>query len=213
VSSEVPRVRGFQPDDLDALYDICVLTADSGLDATPLFSDPKLPGHIYAAPYAVFEPEFTFVAEDASGVGGYVVGALDSPAFADRLEREWWPGLRVRYPLPSADDAAGMSLPERQARDNIHHPWGTSAELTERFPSHLHINLVPRLQGRGLGRQLIETLVSSLRAHGSRGLHLFVGHRNQRAVAFYGHVGFTRLPADDVNIFAMDLKAAPGAAS
>jgi ribosomal protein S18 acetylase RimI-like enzyme len=210
VSSEIPRVRGFQPADLDALYQVCLLTADSGRDATPLFSDPKLPGHIYAAPYAIFEPELTFVAEDASGVGGYVVGALDSLAFERRLEQEWWPGLRGRYPEPGPDVGDGRSSAERFALNHIHHPWGTSANLAEHFPSHLHINLVPRLQGRGVGRTLIETLVSSLRGHGSRGLHLFVGHRNQRAIGFYGHVGFTKLPADDVNIFAMDLNIVAG---
>jgi GNAT superfamily N-acetyltransferase len=68
----------------------------------------------------------------------------------------------------------------------------------------------PRLQGRGLGRQLIETLAASLRTDGSPGLHLFVNYANPRAASFYAHVGFTELAAEDVHIFGMDFRAAPG---
>jgi ribosomal protein S18 acetylase RimI-like enzyme len=69
----------------------------------------------------------------------------------------------------------------------------------------MHIDLVPRMQGRGIGRPLIETLAAALRVQGSRGLHLFVGDRNKRAQGFYRHVGFTELSAEGVHIFVMDL--------
>jgi hypothetical protein len=79
------RVRQFRPDDLDDLYRICLQTAGGGQDGTALFRDPKLPGHVYAAPYALFEPSLAFVAEDAAGVGGYIVAALDGETFERRL--------------------------------------------------------------------------------------------------------------------------------
>ena len=114
---------------------------------------------------------------------------------------------RLAYPLPGpAQDAAElMSLPERYALRNIHHPWDRHKALSERYPSHLHIDLVPRLQGRGLGRQLVATLISALRQHGSPGVHLMAGRDNQRAAGFYRHVGFTELPVTDIYIFAMEL--------
>ncbi len=93
---ETARIRIYQPDDLDDLYRICLQTAGNGEDATALFRDPKLPGHVYAAPYALFEPSLAFVSEDAGGVGGYIVAALDSETFERRLEQEWWPALRAR---------------------------------------------------------------------------------------------------------------------
>jgi GNAT superfamily N-acetyltransferase len=157
-----------------------VQTADNGQDATSIFRDPRLPGHVYAAPYALFEPSLAFVAQDAGGVGGYIVAALDSQAFEQRLERDWWPALRARHPEPSQDLAKGLSPPEQFALHAIHHPWGTPGELARGFPSHLHINLVPRLQGQGIGRQLIATVISALRDQGSHGLHLHVRHGNQR---------------------------------
>ena len=87
-------VRPYRASDLDDLYRICLQTGDNGKDGTPIFEDPRILGHVVAAPYGVFEPSLAFVAEDELGVGGYIVGALDSKAFARRLETDWWPALR-----------------------------------------------------------------------------------------------------------------------
>lgn len=205
MADEDARIRGYEPGDLDDLYRICLLTAHGGTDASRLYREPRLPAEIYAAPYATFQPSLAFVAEDRSGVGGYMVAALDTTAFDERLERDWWPALRRRYPEPSAQEAKALSELERNALHNIHHPRHTDADLTRAYPSHLHINLMPRLQGRGLGRRLIDTLVAGLREQGSPGLHLMVGRGNERAPDFYRHVGFTQLPSADINIFAMGL--------
>jgi ribosomal protein S18 acetylase RimI-like enzyme len=208
VNSDPVRIRRYQPDDLDDLYRICLLTADNGQDATSLFSDPRLPGHVYAAPYGIFEPSLSFVAEDAEGVCGYTLGALDTRAFEQRLERDWWPALRVTYPEP--DPCASLSEPEEYAYSGIHHPWATADDLASSFPSHLHIDLLPRLQGRGFGRRLIETMTESLRDQGSRGVHLLVGHGNRKAAGFYRHLGFREFPATGLYIFTMDLATDPG---
>jgi ribosomal protein S18 acetylase RimI-like enzyme len=194
-------IRGYRPDDLDDLYRICLRTADSGQDATSLFRDPRLPGHVFAAPYGVFEPELAFVAEDAAGVGGYIVGALDSQAFESRLESEWWPPLRGHYPEPPPEPQTS----DQRIAHHIHHPLRTPDELAQRYPSHLHINLVPRLQGRGQGRLLMNTLIEALRGRGSRGVHLHVSAGNQRAAAFYPHLGFARLPGSDARVFGLEL--------
>jgi GNAT superfamily N-acetyltransferase len=198
------RIRPYRPGDLDDLYRICLLTADSGGDATPLYSDPQLPGHIWAAPYGVLEPSLTFIAEDSDGhAAGYIVGARDSQDFERRLERDWWPKLRGRYPLPPDDLPREDWTREQFAASFIAHPMATPDDLEERYPSHLHINLLPPLQGHGTGRRLIDTLAAALREQGSPGLHLHVGPTNHRARAFYGHIGFTQL---DPMLFAMDLR-------
>jgi ribosomal protein S18 acetylase RimI-like enzyme len=208
VSREPARIRPYQPDDLDDLYRICLRTANNGQDATSLFSDPRLPGHVYAAPYAIFEPSLAFVAQDAGGMGGYIVATLDSQAFERRLEHDWWPGLRASHPEPAPDLAQGLSSREQFALRFIHHPRTTPDELASEFPSHLHINLIPRLQGQGTGQQLIATVISALRDQGSHGLHLRVRTGNRRAVGFYRHVGFAELSTDDdTHIFTMNLRA------
>jgi ribosomal protein S18 acetylase RimI-like enzyme len=210
------RIRPYRPGDLDALYRICLLTGDAGQDATSHYHDPRLLGHIFAAPYGLFEPSLAFVAEDAAGVGGYVLGALDTQAFAEQLERKWWPGLRTRYPGPPPGLPAERWTPDQQLASLIHHPWRIPDELTKRYPSHLHIDLLPRLQASGYGSQLIKLLITALRRQGSRGVHLYVPHANQHAAGFYRRLGFTELPAADTELtvpgaylFAMDLPVTP----
>lgn len=190
------HIRPVQPADLDALYQICLQTGDAGEDATDLYEDPRLLGEVFAAPYAVLEPDLAFVTEDEQGVSGFVLGALDTPAFEERLEEEWWPALRQKYPDPPAGDWTR----EEQWMAHIHHPPRTPAELTGPYPSHLHINLLPRTQGQGAGRKLIDTLLGALRARGSRGVHFGVWIANSRAIGFYRHVGFTEIGSDDDGI-------------
>jgi ribosomal protein S18 acetylase RimI-like enzyme len=207
---EPARIRPYQSGDLDELCRICLQTANNGGDGTSIFRDSRLPGHVYAAPYALFEPSLAFVAADAEGVGGYVVAALDTAAFEQRLQRDWWPGLRESHPEPSPDLAGELSSQEQSALEAIHYPRTTPAELTGDFPSHLHINLVPRLQGQRLGQQLIATVVSALRAGGSTGLHLHVRPGNYRAAGFYRHLGFAEFPAEDRRVFTMAFTAPSG---
>lgn len=57
------------------------------------------------------------------------------------------------------------------------------------FPAHLHINVLPHWQGRGLGRMLMTALESKLRDQGISGVHLLTSpeasNRN-----FYEKLGF-----------------------
>jgi ribosomal protein S18 acetylase RimI-like enzyme len=205
ISTQRVIIRPYQPADLDALYRICLQTGRDGGDATPLYRDHKLMGHVHAAPYALFEPSLAFVAEDAAGVGGYIVGALDSRDFEARLEQDWWPKLRAQYPEPPASVPRDQWTRDQAKAHQIHHPWLTPDELASRYPSHLHINLVSRLQSGGHGRRLISTLTDVLQRSGSHGVHLTVRPANVRAIGFYRHVGFTQIPATDAVIFAMDL--------
>jgi ribosomal protein S18 acetylase RimI-like enzyme len=187
-------IRPARPDDRDPLYRICLETADSGADATALYRDPLLVGHIYAGPYLALEPQLAFVLEDGEGVAGYVIGAHDTHAFEQRLERGWWPALRGQYPDPSAVPAARRTPDERLAL-LIHHPRTTPQRLLTEYPSHLHIDLLPRAQGGGHGRRMMTRLFAALREAGSPGVHLGVGGRNTRATAFYRHLGFQELEA------------------
>jgi ribosomal protein S18 acetylase RimI-like enzyme len=185
-------IRPCQRDDLEAVYRICLATGDNGRDATHLYDDPKLIGHIYAAPYVIFAPQCGFVVENAAGVGGYILGALDTADFERRLEEKWWPGLRPRYTDPTGKPPGEWSLEETR-RWQVHHPRPTPARISGPYPSHLHIDLLPRLQGRGIGRRLIDLWLATVRGLGSPGAHLGVGSGNSRAAGFYRAGGWREL--------------------
>ncbi|MGB6116334.1 MAG: GNAT family N-acetyltransferase, partial [Comamonas sp.] len=64
-------------------------------------------------------------------------------------------------------------------------------------PSHLHINLLPRLQGRDFGRRLMERWLQTMWTMGSRGVHLGVAAANARAIRFYEAYGFSQIERDE----------------
>jgi ribosomal protein S18 acetylase RimI-like enzyme len=170
-------------------------TGDSGKDASHLYRDPDLLGHLYVGPYLELQPDLAFVLADDTGPAGYVLGALDSREFEGRAEREWWPALRQAHPAPDPVRRAEWTLDEWRVH-LFHHPWSSPATLVKEYPSHLHIDLLPHVQGNGHGRRLIETLFDALREHDSPGVHLGVGRRNPRAIGFYRHIGFTEIQSD-----------------
>ncbi len=88
-----------------------------------MFDDPRILGHVFAAPYGLFEPSLAFVAEDEAGVGGYIVGALDSRAFEERLEADWWPALRDRYPAPPSELPLDQPCPDPSPEPDCCRTW------------------------------------------------------------------------------------------
>lgn len=181
-------IRLYTPTDLPDLYNICLSTGDSGADASRLYRDPDLLGHFYAAPYGVYEPDLTFVLTDEQGVCGYVLGCHDSHNFAAWMEAEWLPPLRQIYPLPAADDTS-----KDAAMIRLIHKGYIPSRWADAYPAHLHIDLLPRARGHGLGRKLMNVFLGRLRERKVPGVHLGVGRRNVAAVAFYQRTGFELL--------------------
>ena len=182
-------IRPYHPSDLYALYRICLLTGDSGKDASAMYRDPELLGHVYTAPYVIYEPDLCFTLTLDSTPVGYVIAARDSQEFSRRCEQDWYPTLRARYPLP----AEGDSSPDASMIRNIHRGYRPNPDLLAQYPAHLHIDLLPPAQGQGLGKQMIQTLAARLREIKVPGVHLGVGARNQNAIGFYAHVGFHQI--------------------
>jgi len=183
------RIRAFMPRDVDDCYEICLRTADNGADATALHTDPRIVGEVWVAPYLARHPECAVVLEDAEGVGGYIVGAPDTSAYDEWVDGEWFVPLRERYPLGSfpdgTADAACVNL--------IHRPPRMPPEITAAYPAHLHIDLLPRLQGRGFGRAMMGALFERVSAAGAPAIHLGCSPENTSAIAFYRRLGFEDL--------------------
>lgn len=178
-------LRPATPGDLADVVSICTLTGDDGSDATALYDEPELLAAIWAAPHLVADPAICTIVVDDQGAAGYLVATADTAAFESWCEGMWWPALRDRHPLraPRRDR-------DQQLVELIHAPEATPASLTEPYPAHLHINLLPRVQGLGLGRALIDRLLDQLRARGVPGVHLGVSGTNEPAIGFYEHLGF-----------------------
>ena len=185
-------IRLAKPDDLPGAYHVCLKTGNFGKDGEPFYrDDPDALGRIFVGPYLAYEPQLSHILEDDQGVCGYALGAFDSRAFFARYEKEWRPDLCARFPMPSGD-------PNQWTRSQMVHSWYHNPDYTMpepyvEYPSHLHIDLLERAQGRGYGRRMVEKVMDTLHQCGSPGVHLGVSTMNTPAFGFYQRLGFREL--------------------
>jgi len=185
------EIINYEPKYEDDAYNVCLKTADSGDDGTHLFpNDPKIIGHRYVGPYIVMSSKFAFLLKDDQGVCGYVLGALDSKDFYQKMHDTWLPKLRKMYKEPKEDDTSEAGGLIR----SFYNPVFFFPDLLQNtYPSHMHIDLLPRAQGCGNGTAMITKLLFALMGAGSPGVHLEMASNNARALRFYKKIGFKEL--------------------
>lgn len=184
-------IRRYQPGDRDALFDICLRTADAGGDARGIYQDQELLPDIFAAPYVHLEPDLAFVLDDSGQAVGYVVGTSDTARFIKDLRRAWLPLVGDRHPAPAGDPVT----PDEIMADFLHHPERLT--VLPDHPAHLHIDLLPGYQGRGHGRALMNALFAGLRAAGAPRVYAAMVTTNVRARPFYDRLGFEVIPVPE----------------
>jgi len=184
--------------DHDAVYALCLATADAGEDASRLFRDGRLLGDLYAGPYLAADSALCVrrVAEDPRGVFGYLFGVADTRAFHRWRSDVWLPRARrgrVRPEGPESDWTLDETLLVSLFDDSPHEPgW-----LPD-FPAHLHLALLPRARGRGWGTAWLAWMLCALSDRGARGAHLTLHPDNARALSFFLKNGFVVLERADL---------------
>ena len=184
-------LRPYEPADRAEVRRICF---DTGYMGEPEWQwrDRESFADLYTAYYTDAEPQSAIVAERAGVVEGYLLGCLDSGrAWSEastfvRLLRHRWIAVRpstARFVWRSFADVArdrlrGRPLPE-PVRD-------------DRWPAHLHIDLLPGIRGRGVGAAMLRIWLARLEDAGVAGCHVQTLAENTRAVAAFESVGFER---------------------
>jgi ribosomal protein S18 acetylase RimI-like enzyme len=180
-------VRPYRPSDRERVREIAVATGFMGEPADWYWRDAESFAEIWTAWYTEREPESSFVAEEDHEVTGYLLGCLDS-ALAPSPRSAVLAQL-LRRALLLRPGTAGFFW--RAIADSLRDPRLPSGELLDpRWPSHLHINLLPQARGRGAGRALMEAWLARLRRLGSPGCHLGTLAENTRAIEFFRAMGF-----------------------
>jgi ribosomal protein S18 acetylase RimI-like enzyme len=177
-------IRRAQRSDQAAILEICHQTGDRRID-------PYLFGLRWCLDYLWHEPENCFVAVGPPNkqVVGYILGALDSATQAARVKRimvpkavEYWREMEKR----NFHDWRFLIFMRWLDREIF-------TQLYLQYPAHLHINLAPESQRRGIGAQLLGAYESNLREKGVIGYHLGVGAGNQGGIRFYRKMGLAEL--------------------
>ena len=80
-------------------------------------------------------------------IKGYIVRTSDARAFEAAIKAEWWPPLRIRYPLSSNGDDRIKA--DQDYFDAIHRGPDTALEACLTVsPAPMHIDLLPEVQRR-----------------------------------------------------------------
>ena len=124
---------------------------------------------------------------DPLGITVTPLMALARGKFPEDLERL----DPARFPAPTGAPATWTRA--QQIHHLYHHPDHLIPGPPGHYPAHVHIDLLPRAQGRGLGKKMMGMILGELRRRGLPGVHLGVGADNSRAQAFYRKLGFTEL--------------------
>lgn len=194
-----PAIRPYRVTDRADVADVCVRTAAAGGDARGLYSSDLLMPDVYALPYVDHSPDLAWVVEHEGRASGYLLAVADTSAFVRWWAREWTPGFIARHPAPGPPTGREPRYPEahllRDGADPERMVRGLRhGELTT-HPAHLHIDLLPVLQRRGLGSRLIDRLRTALAERGVPGVHLGHATENTAAATFYARYGFVELPS------------------
>ena len=189
-------LRPATPDDLPALYRVCLKTGEAGNDASDSQDDPELLGEVFVGPYVTLEPDLAFALVGPQGVVGYVLGALDTQRFNRKLRDDWLPKLQRAERDPGDDPQQWKG--SDWVRHALHHPFLDVPAVLADYPSHAHIDLLADARGHGIGRHMMQMMMECLARRGSPGLHLQVNPRNAGAQAFYRSLGFEPLSSPDL---------------
>ena len=182
------RRRCFVAADKKALYQICHQTGDAGKDASWMFSNVELLGDLYVGPYLEYQPELAWVLEDQHGIAGYLLGVSDTLAYQRWYLRHWLPNIRKGRRFPQKDESV-WTMDDTLLASLFEFEFDRPDWL-DQFPSHIHIDLLPRIQGKRWGTRFAREMLDTLRGKDSPGVHLGMNPDNRKALSFYQKLGF-----------------------
>jgi ribosomal protein S18 acetylase RimI-like enzyme len=167
-------VRACRESDFKTIRYICHATAT----AKQFKDSMKLVTTLYCDYYIEREPENCFVlCDEFDKPAGYILCSSND----EKFQRDYKPYIKKAKKL-SFFDAVSALLEQKITKKE-----------REKFPAHLHIDILPSFQSKGGGRMLVEALLAHLKEKGVKGVRLGVGQANTGAVAFYERMGFKRV--------------------
>lgn len=184
-------MRGYASDDRDAVRRICWETGYMGDPVGWQWADRDSFADLFTGWYTDHEPGSARVAELDGRVVGYLLGCRDSrrvrsPGGGTVALHLLARGLLVR---PGTAPVLWRSLGD-VARGAVRGEDLPSAFVDDRWPAHLHIDLLPEARSQGVGEALVTAWLDDLAADDVAGCHLETWAENDGAIAFFRHMGF-----------------------
>lgn len=166
--------------DEKAVIDICNDTKTYDINDT---DDRELFALRWALYYIRYQTDFCYVAEDKEEVIGYVLCAPDTVDSENEYEEKI---------IPEIKNMIDKNNPKYEYYTTILKTNEIIESYLEKYPAHLHINMTPKCQGKGVGTKLLKAMEENLVAHGIGGIHLGVMEDNSAAIRFYEKNGYVK---------------------
>ncbi|MFX0090519.1 MAG: GNAT family N-acetyltransferase [Candidatus Hodarchaeota archaeon] len=201
--------RQCQKKDQNEIQNVCYQTGYMGEDLTgkDLFNDQRLFGYLFCLYYPRYEAEHGFVAVDTNNnnrIVGYILGSPDSKKQGKQFNRKmvWRIALRLylftRWKYPESFRAV-QSFRKIASQEN------EPGNLYEKYPAHLHIDILPEYQRKGIGSRLMQVFEQHMRDLGVPGIHLGTSNHNTKALPFYKKQGY-QIISEKESTFWPDVK-------
>jgi ribosomal protein S18 acetylase RimI-like enzyme len=190
-------IRPYEQYDRAAVRRVCYLTGFMGEPVDWMWRDEESFADIFTGYWTDREPENALVAELDGEVVGYLLGCVDS-------RRVWNIGrlfahhgfVRGAAFSPGTAEVFWRMITDGIG-DSIKHRLPPPSYYDERWPAHLHIDLLPVCRRHGVGAALVGRWLDSLRLAKVPGCHLQTMAENTRAIAFFEKMGFAKLGRPD----------------
>ena len=170
----VATIRAYQKQDFRFVQDICMETSVYGADCSAIERAQLCA--LYCDYYLDNQGETCFVAEEDGKVVGYVLCAPDVDDYQEKMHDVYMPLVKKL----NSGEFYRMAAENKIQQRYIH----------AGYTAHLHVNVTADYQGKGIGSQLIATLLEKLKSMYVEGVRLIVARKNQRACNFYAKNGF-----------------------
>lgn len=169
-------IRKYQEKDFEATKYVCIhdMIGVEGYETIIEYVET-----MFCRYYLEKEPENCFVAVDENDKPiGYIYGVKDYNKYQENFEE---------YIKLVAEIEERRFLGEALTEMFDH------AIYKEDYPAHLHIDILPDYQSKGIGSKLITAFCDHLKEENVKGVMLIVGTENSGARRFYERNGFTLL--------------------
>jgi GNAT superfamily N-acetyltransferase len=190
------QVRGYRPEDRDAVRYICCETGFMGEPQEVFFEGRDVFADMWSSYWTDYEPESCFVAEVESRVVAYLLGCKDTDRYERVFAGEIGPrlfrkALRQGIFFKRKNLVYLARVVQGHLRGEFRIPM---KKIKAEYPAHLHNNIAdPWLRGKGIGKAVMNAYLDYLREQGIKGVHLGTTSYNKQAVPFYKSCGFEEI--------------------
>jgi ribosomal protein S18 acetylase RimI-like enzyme len=172
----MPIIRNTTDKDIKDVEYICRMTAGPGSIADERIGN--IIAKTYATYYARTEQEVSFVLDDGGKAVGYILCAPDFKRFCKGYRKT---EVKELFKIDFKSGFLAWFIPLAYL------------PFKNKYPAHMHIDLLDGYRGGGNGTTMVNTLLEKLKEMKITGVMLIVDNDNTGAQRFYSRNGFKKL--------------------